>query len=170
MRASVDEEGRAGERRDPGSPRALKDILAGLVFVGFGLGFAIGATTYEIGSPIRMGPGYLPLVLGGALVVLGITIVIKGFIDGETEPIGSIPWRAMAFLVLGIVGFGLTVRGLGLVPATALAAALSALASRRATPLSVVAITVGLTVVCVIVFVVLLSLRIPLIGPVLRFE
>ena len=164
------EERRAGERRDPGSPRALKDILAGLVFIVFGLGFAFGATTYEIGSPVRMGPGYLPLGLGGVLVVLGLAIIVKGFLDGDTEPIGSVPWRAMAFLIVAIVGFGLTVRGLGLVPATALAAALSALASRRATPISVVAITVGLTVVCVLVFVVVLSLRIPLFGPVLRFD
>ena len=45
-------------RPTPGSmPRSLKDVLAGLVFVVFGLGFAVVAVTYDIGSANRMGPG-----------------------------------------------------------------------------------------------------------------
>lgn len=158
-----------GERRDPEAPRALKDALAGIVFVVFGLGFAVGATTYEIGSPVRMGPGYLPLLLGGILVVLGGLIVVKGFLDPETDPIGSVPVRATLLLLAATVVFGLAVRPLGLVPATLIAAALAATASRKATPVSVAAIAIGLTVLCMVIFVFALSLRLPLFGPLLRF-
>jgi hypothetical protein len=157
------------EGREAASPRPLKDALAGIVFVVFGLGFAIGATSYEIGSPERMGPGYAPLLLGGILVVLGGAIVVKGFVNPDTEPIGPIPWRALALLGGAVVLFGLAVRPLGLVPATLVAVALSAAASRLATPLSVAAIAIGLTVVCVAVFVVALSLNLPLVGPWLPF-
>ena len=147
--------------------RALKDSLAGLAFVAFGLFFAIAALTYDVGSTLRMGPGYFPLVLGGLLVVLGGVIIVKGFVDGEGGEVGDVPWRALVLILGAVVFFGVTIRGLGLVPATFVAALLSAFASSRNSVVSAVAIAVGLTVMCVLVFVVGLSLRLPLIGPVL---
>jgi hypothetical protein len=149
--------------------RALKDTLAGLTFVAFGLIFAIGATTYEIGSTLEMGPGYFPLVLGGLLVLLGGTIVAKGFLEGEGEEIGSVPWRALGLVIGAVAFFALTVRGLGLVPATCVAALMSAFASQKTGVVSALAIALGLTVICVVIFVMALSLRLPLVGPWLPF-
>jgi len=148
-----------------GAPRARKDILAGLIFVAFGFGFAALATDYEVGTPVRMGPGYFPLVLGGILAVLGGSILVKGFLERDGEVIGAVPWRAIVLIIAAVLFFGFTVRGLGLVPATFVAALLSALASRRTSVLRVTLVSVGLTVVCVLVFVVALSLRLPLVGP-----
>jgi putative tricarboxylic transport membrane protein len=145
--------------------RALKDILAGLVFVAFGLGFAISATSYQIGSTLQMGPGYFPLVLGGLLAGLGAVIVAKGIASGEGGPIGSVPWRALGLILGAIILFGLTVRGLGLVPSTFVAALTSAFASRHTNVVTAVLIAVGLTTLCVVIFVVALSLRLPLVGP-----
>ena len=51
--------------------RSVKDLLAGLVFIVFGLAFAIAASRYQLGTAFRMGPGYFPVVLGGCLVLLG---------------------------------------------------------------------------------------------------
>ena len=59
--------------------RALKDILAGGVFIALGLAFGIGSLSYDIGTPLRMGPGYVPLVLGGLLAALGAAIVVEAF-------------------------------------------------------------------------------------------
>jgi hypothetical protein len=147
--------------------RAATDVLAGLIFVAFGLAFAATSLTYELGTPLRMGPGYFPLVLGGILVVLGLLIVGKGFIPGandEGRP-GSVPWRALLLIVVAVLFFGLTVRGLGLVPATAVTVLLTALASYRTSILAAVAVAAGLTVLCVLVFVLALQLRLPLLGP-----
>jgi len=149
-------------------PRALNDVLAGGLFVVFGLGFALGSLDYELGSAVRMGPGYFPLVLGGTLTMLGGIIVVRGFTSDEPGPIGSVPWRAVGFIVAAVIFFGLTVRGLGLLPATFIAAVLSALASRRTSLVNVALISVGLTIVSMLVFVVALSLRLPLLGPWLR--
>ncbi len=151
---------------------ALKDLLAGLVFVGFGLAFSIGAASYDIGTALRMGPGYFPLVLGGILVVLGLLIVGKGFISssGAEGRFGSVPWRALFLIVVAVLFFALTVRGLGLVPATAVTALLTALASYRTGILAAVAIAAGLTVLCVLIFVLALQLRLPLFGPWLPFS
>ena len=149
-------------------PRALNDVLAGGLFVVFGLGFALGSLDYELGSAVRMGPGYFPLVLGGTLTMLGGIIVVRGLTSDEPGPIGSVPWRAVGFIVAAVIFFGLTVRGLGLLPATFIAAVLSALASRRTSLVNVALISVGLTIVSMLVFVVALSLRLPLLGPWLR--
>jgi hypothetical protein len=152
--------------------RAATDILAGLIFVAFGLAFATTSLSYEIGTPLRMGPGYFPLALGGILVFLGLLIVGKGFISGSSAegPLGNVPWRALFLIVLALLFFGLTVRGLGLVPATAVTALLTALASYRTGILAAVAIAAGLTVLCVLIFVVALQLRLPLFGPWLPFS
>ena len=151
--------------------RAVTDILAGLIFVAFGLAFAITSLTYELGTPLRMGPGYFPLALGGLLVLLGLLIVGKGFISGSGAEgrLGSVPWRGLFLIVAAVLFFGLTVRGLGLVPATAVTALLTALASYRTGILTAVAIAAGLTVLCVLIFVLALQLRLPLFGPWLPF-
>ena len=152
--------------------RAVTDILAGLVFVAFGLAFATTSLSYELGTPLRMGPGYFPLVLGGILVFLGLLIVGKGFVSGAGAEgrLGNVPWRALLLIVLAVLFFGLTVRGLGLVPATAVTALLTALASYRTGILAAVAIAAGLTVLCVLIFVLALQLRLPLFGPWLPFS
>lgn len=150
--------------RRAGVPKG-KDILAGLTFIAFGGAFAVLATEYEVGTPVRMGPGYFPLVLGGTLAFLGILIVVKGVISGEAEAIGAIPWRAIALIVGAILFFGLTLRGLGLIPSTFITALLSSVASRRASVVGVVLVSVGLTALCVLVFAMALSLRLPLVGP-----
>jgi putative tricarboxylic transport membrane protein len=152
--------------------RAVTDILAGLIFVAFGLAFAITSLSYELGTPLRMGPGYFPLALGGILVLLGLLIMVKGFIagSGAEERLGSFPWRALLLIVLAVLFFGLTVRGLGLVPATAVTALLTALASSRTSVLAAMAIAAGLTVLCVLIFVLALQVRLPLFGPWLPFS
>jgi putative tricarboxylic transport membrane protein len=150
--------------------RAGTDILAGLIFVGFGLAFAIASLRYELGRPLRMGPGYFPLVLGGILVLLGLLITGKGFVAGAEERLGGVPWRALLLIVVAVLFFGLTVRGLGLIPTTAVTALLTALASYRTGILAAVAIAAGLTVLCVLIFVLALQLRLPLIGPWLPFS
>jgi hypothetical protein len=145
--------------------RELKDILAGLVFVTFGLAYAVIALSYEIGSTLRMGPGYFPFVLGGLLAFLGLIIVVKGLLAGEGEAVGAIPWRALALILGAVVLFGLTVRGLGLVPSVFVIALMSSFASQRTSVRVALLISVGLTILCVLVFVVTLRLRLPLVGP-----
>lgn len=145
--------------------RALKDFLAGLAFVVFGLFFAVLAATYEVGTLVQMGPGYYPLVLGVILVVLGGFIMVKGFLAGEGGAVGAIPWKGLGLILGAVLAFGLTVRGLGLVPSIFVTSLMSAFASRRTGPMSALLIAVGLTALCVLIFVVALRLRLPLVGP-----
>ena len=148
----------------PAVRRALKDILAGSIFIALGGAFALGALAYDIGTPLRMGPGYVPLVLGGILVALGAGIVVKGFIAGEGEEIGFIDVRAVVLVIAALVFFGITVRGLGVVGALFGTTLLAALARSRTSWIQAVIIAAGVTVLSVGIFIYALQLRLPLIG------
>ncbi len=143
---------------------ARKDLLAGAVFVGFGLAFAITSATYDIGSPLSMGPGFFPLLLGGILVVLGVLIAVKGFVAADGGEIGTVPWRSLGLLLAAILFFGFTVRGLGLVPALFVSVLLAAFAGRGVRVVPAVVIAASLTALSVLIFVMALQLRLPLIG------
>ncbi|MDG4796874.1 tripartite tricarboxylate transporter TctB family protein [Micromonospora sp. WMMD1082] len=149
--------------------RSLPDVLAGGLFVLIGGAFVVGSLSYDLGTPLRMGPGYFPLLVGATLAALGLAIAIKGLVAGEVLSFGRISWRAVAAIVLALVFFGSTVRRLGFVPASAVTALLTILASPHVRPLRVLAVTAVLTLACTLIFVVGLQLRIPLWGPWLRF-
>ena len=143
---------------------ALKDVLAGGVFIALGVAFAAGSLTYEIGTPVRMGPGYVPLVLGVVLAGLGVLVIVKGFIAGEGEPIGQVDWRAVILVTAALLFFGATVRGLGVVGALFGASLLAALARSQTSIREALLIAVGLTALSVVIFIVALQLRLPLVG------
>ena len=55
-----------------------KDCWAGLMFIGFGLFFMIWALThYQMGTSVRMGPAYFPVMLGGLMVFLGTLVLLE---------------------------------------------------------------------------------------------
>ncbi|WP_422733171.1 tripartite tricarboxylate transporter TctB family protein [Micromonospora sp. WMMD558] len=149
--------------------RSLPDVLAGGIFVLVGGAFVVGSLSYELGTPLRMGPGYFPLVLGVILAALGLAIVGKGLVAGEALPFGVVPWRAVAVIVVAVVFFGYSFRKLGFVPTAAVTALLSTLASRQVRLRTAVVVAAGLTVASTLIFVVGLQLRIPLWGPWLSF-
>jgi hypothetical protein len=149
--------------------KALPDILAGSIFIAIGLFFALTAMTYEVGTPFRMGPGFFPLILGALLVLLGILIVVSGFVAEKAEQVGTFPWRGMVLIPIAFIFFGLTVRGLGLVPTLFVATLLASFSSERISPVIALAIAVGLTVLSVVIFVVALQLHLSLFGPWLAF-
>ena len=146
--------------------RSLKDILSGLIFVGIGLAFGIAAAGYEIGTALRMGPGYFPLVLAGVLGALGLAIVAKGLLSAaEDGAFGVLPWRGLVLLTVALVFFGATVRGLGIAPALFVTAFLAALASRRNGPVAATVMAAALTLFCVLIFSVGLGVPVPLARP-----
>lgn len=141
-----------------------REVACGAIFVVTAALFAYGTTDLAMGTSIRMGPGYFPLMLAIIMGALGLAIIVKG-LGREPSPIGGIPWRGLVFILLGPVVFGLTVRGLGLAASVALVAAIATMASSRATLLLMIAIPIGLVIFCVVVFSYGLGLPYALVGP-----
>jgi len=94
--------------------KSQKDFFSGLMFLLIGLGFAWGATNYNIGVGARMGPGYFPLMLGVILMVLGGLIAFKAMvIESETgDKIGKWAWRPLVFIIGSNILFGILLGGL----------------------------------------------------------
>lgn len=59
------------------SIKSQKDFFSGLMFMGIGVAFAWGATTYQVGDAARMGPGYFLLWLGILMLVVVLLPAIK---------------------------------------------------------------------------------------------
>jgi hypothetical protein len=99
-------------------------------------------------------------------MLIGAAIVVQGLRE-QALPITmhAVPWRGLVLILIAPILFGVTVRGLGLMPAIAVVALVSAFASRRMGLAMAAAITVLLTLFCVLVFNVGLGLPIRLIGP-----
>ncbi|KKX30673.1 tripartite tricarboxylate transporter TctB family protein [Rhizobium sp. LC145] len=144
------------------------NLICGLLFVGLGFFFAFQSFQLELGTAFRMGPGYFPLVLSGALVLFGLIILAQAF-RAEGEPIGPIAWRGIFFILPAPIFFGLTVRGLGFVPALFLAAFFASFASSRMKPLTALVLAALLTVFSVAVFSYGLGLPFRRFGPWLNF-
>ncbi|GAA0459889.1 membrane protein [Actinoplanes capillaceus] len=144
--------------------RSLPDVLAGGVFAVIGGVFVVGSLGYDRGTPLRMGPGYFPLLVGAIVTVLGLVILVKGLIAGSDLPFDAVPWRAIVLVTVAVVFFGVFVRVLGFVPTSFVTALLTAFASRRVRPLTALAVAAGLTVAATLIFIVGLQLRLPLWG------
>lgn len=143
----------------------LKDVAAGAIFVVIGGLFALSSLfDLDLGTALRMGPGFFPLLLAAFLVFLGLAIVVRAF--GEaTDAVSWVSWRGFVFILGPPILFGLTIRGLGFVPTVALVALTSSFASRKVGPILALSLTVGLTVFSYLVFVRGLGLPIRPFGP-----
>ena len=94
--------------------KSQKDFFAGLLFLALGIGFAWGATTYNVGTGARMGPGYFPLMLGIVLAIIGAVEIFKAsVIETETgDKVGKFVWRPVGFIVGANLAFGILLGGL----------------------------------------------------------
>lgn len=146
-----------------------KDLASAAMFVAIGAYFVLEALNYDLGTPLRMGPGFMPVALGSVLVLLGLVIAALAFRRTDTGESHPFPWRGMVFVLGTIVFFGATIRGLGFIPVVFLSALFTALSSRENNPLGATIIAVALTVLCLVVFVLGLGLLVPWFGPWLRF-
>jgi putative tricarboxylic transport membrane protein len=141
--------------------RAPKDFWSGIMFIAFAAVAMLTARGYSLGSAGRMGPGYFPMLLGGALGLVGLILVARSLvIEGET--IGRIRLLPLLVIALGVCLFGLTIERLGLLIALIGATAVTAFASRDSRPLEVAALALVLAMFSVAVFVLALRLPLPL--------
>jgi putative exporter of polyketide antibiotics len=148
---------------------AFKDMLAGLVFIGFGVAFIIPSVDYGIGSAREMGPGYFPTVLGGLLALLGAIMAVRSVGTSDGVPLAMPSWRGLICLLGAVLFFGMSVHPLGLLPALFGTGALGAAASRENNWFQIVLLAAGLAAICVVIFVLSLGASIPLLGPALPF-
>ena len=151
--------------------KSQKDFFSGLMFTVVGASFAYGATSYNIGSGGRMGPGYFPLLLGVILAILGSAIMFKALVveTQDGEKIGKWAWKPLFFIIASNLLFGVLLGGLPSVgiPAMGLIAAIfgvtivSSLAGDTFNLKEVLILSVVLSIGSYLAFIMLLKLQFP---------
>ena len=81
-----------------------KDFWAGMLYLSFGLYFAIYARNYNMGTALRMGPGYFPIVLSWMLVLLGVAVIARSYFTKIESPFHLFTVRVP--LLIGALALG----------------------------------------------------------------
>jgi hypothetical protein len=140
--------------------RASKDVLAGLIFLAFGVVAIVVARGYPMGTAMRMGLGYFPTMLGAILVLFGLVLLARGMRAREALAL-EWGWKPLAFVAASMFAFGFLLPRFGFAPAVAVLLIVAALGGREFRWKEVLALTAGLTVFAVVVFLYLLKLPYP---------
>lgn len=141
------------------SPR---NFWAGLMFLAFGLFFAVWAVTnYQMGTAVRMGPAYFPAVLGGLLTFLGLVVLAMSVVV-QGPRVDRFHVRPLLLILAANIAYGYTMKPLGLVLATGVLVFISAFGGHEFKWKEVTLLYVFLIIFSVLVFVKGLTLPFPL--------
>jgi hypothetical protein len=144
--------------------KSERDFWSGVMFIAIGIGFAVGAGNYSLGTSARPGPGYFPLMLSVIMAILGAIVLFKS-LTIETEGgdrVGAFAWRPLLIVVASIVVFGLLLPRLGLFTTVPILILMVSFATTEFTWVGTLVNAVALTIFAWLVFVVGLKLTIPL--------
>ncbi len=143
-----------------------RDIVGGIAVMAIGAGFLIFGQELEMGTSVRMGPGYFPTILSVLMIGLGAVITLQALRGPVQEgSFGLLPWRGLALILGAPIVFGVTLFGLGLGPVVLIVVLATAWASRYARLRSSLLLSIGLAAFCALLFIRLLGLPLPLLGP-----
>lgn len=141
--------------------KSSKDFWAGLMFIGIGLFFMIGARNYELGSAARMGPAYFPTMVGGLMAVIGGIVLFQSFVVSGGK-VAAFPLLLLFFISLALLLFGYLLHVVGLVLALVLLVVISAFAGHEFKLWEALLLASVLIVLSILVFVMGLGQPFPL--------
>jgi hypothetical protein len=157
--------------------KSQQDWWAGLMFIAFGLFFIVFAmgtpefidnivgakliNGYQMGSSVRMGPAYFPVVLGGLLAFLGALVLLDSIVE-EGPDVSKFHFRPLIWIGLSSLAFAYLLKPLGLVLASAALVFISAYGGHEFKWKEVAIMAVILVIFSVLVFVKGLVLPFPI--------
>jgi len=157
--------------------KSQQDWWAGWMFIAFGLFFIVVALGtpefvdrivgarlihgYQMGSSVRMGPAYFPVVLGGLLAFLGALVLLDSIAE-EGPKVAKFHFRPLLFIAVSSLAFAYLLKPLGLVLASVALVFISAYGWHEFRWKEVAIMSVVLVIFSVLVFVKALSLPFPI--------
>jgi hypothetical protein len=149
--------------------RNEKDFWSGVMFIAFGLFFALFAQKYDLGTAQRMGPAYFPTVLGGLLAAIGLVVALTGLgresADGKVE---KFHFYELAWVLGSVVVFGLLLRPAGVIVAMFALVGISSYASHEFHWKEAVILSIVMAIITWVVFIYGLKLTIPVLPALLE--
>jgi len=134
-----------------------QDFVAGLMFCSVGLATAYASSNYALGTAMRMGPGYFPLVLGILLAGLGVVQAahsLKLDISSDESRLIEKPClRSLSLIGAGMLLFAFSLSTAGLLLSTLGLVVISGIAYRQFRWHELGLLSTGLAIFAVTVFV-----------------
>lgn len=134
-----------------------QDFVAGLMFCTAGLATAYASSNYALGTAMRMGPGYFPLVLGLLLAGLGVVQAahsLKLDISSDESRLIEKPClRSLSLIGAGMLLFAFSLSTAGLLLSTLGLVIISGIAYRQFRWHELGLLSTGLAIFAVTVFV-----------------
>lgn len=132
--------------------------LPGAIVVLIGAAIAVVASSYPLGTLLRPGPGFFPMVVGVILSLLGLGVLTEARSADpnparETEAQAPFPWRAVICTCAAVLIFALTVERIGFVPASCLLIAITAFAEPERSWASLALIAVFMALFGTLIFI-----------------
>lgn len=140
-----------------------KDFLSGVMFIAFGLTALWFGRHLQMGTTVRMGPGYVPHMLAYIMLGLGFIISVVALYRGG-ERVEAPKWRPITMVTIGIIVFGLLFETTGMLPSLVALVLIASLGGDEFKLTEVIGNIIVLTILCVLVFKVGLQMNISVIN------
>lgn len=134
-----------------------RDFIAGVLFLVVAAVFLYEALGLRLGRAVEMGPGYLPALVSGLLLVLSAALIGKAIV-ARSAPFERLELGPIGLVTVSIVLFGVLIRTAGLITATTAVVMISSFAAHDVRWKEAILLSAGLCAAAVIVFVKLLKL------------
>jgi hypothetical protein len=140
-----------------------KDFLSGVMFIAFGLGALWFGRHLQMGTTVRMGPGFVPHMLAYIMLGLGFIIAVVALYAGG-EQVEAPKWRPITMVTIGIIVFALLFETTGMFPSLVALVLIASLGGDEFKLTEVIGNIIVLTILCVLVFKVGLQMNISVIN------
>jgi hypothetical protein len=142
--------------------RSEADFWSGVMFIAFGLFFAVFATRYDFGTAQRMGPAYFPTVLGGLLALIGVLVALTGLgRAGESGKIEKFHFGELAWVLGAVLIYAVILRWAGVLVSMFALIVISSFASHEFRWKEAIIVSIVMAVITYVVFIMGLRLTIP---------
>jgi hypothetical protein len=138
-----------------------RDVLAGLMFMGFATWGFLASGGLEMGALSEMGPAYFPRIVSSILMLLGIGIALTGFSGASPMLVKHWALRPILMILLASLAFAVLLERAGIVIAISVTVYIGVLAGERLRPLPLIALTAVLIIASVALFIWALGMQIP---------
>jgi hypothetical protein len=143
--------------------RLKKDHVSAVILILLGLGIVAEGLTYRMGELTRMGAGFMPVMYGTLLALVGVAIGVTAekadFGNTKTHPT---EWRGWLCILGGVLSFVVVGVYGGLAPATFAAVFISAMGDKGNSVRDAALLALGLVLAGALIFSYGLNLQLPL--------
>ncbi len=147
--------------------RNAKDFWSGVLFAAVGLFFIVTVQELRLGTAARMGPAYFPTILGGLLTLLGLLLVVRGFLSrislttADAHHVEPFHWRILTLILGSVLVFSFLLNTCGVLLAVGAMIFISACAEKKVHWKETLAVVVVLDAIVWVTFVYGIGMQIP---------